>query len=73
MENVRRYRVLVEYDDGDSWDKQFRDAHEALEYYRGCSNVRMSFYDKATVKAQRLDDGEWTTVFKSTTYGRIWG
>lgn len=66
------YRVLVEYDDGDSWDKSFESAHEALDYYRKCCAMRRMLKDKATVSAQRLEDGGWKTVFKSEIYGLEW-
>ena len=67
-----RYRVLVEYEDGDSWDKYFYSAHDALYFYRKCCDVRIQLIEDATVKAQRLDDGVWTTVFKSEVKGSIW-
>ena len=72
MDWPKRYRVLVEYEDGDSWDKSFYDAHEALDFYRRCADARITLMEKATVKAQRLDDGVWKTVFKSVIDGSIW-
>ena len=72
MDDVRRYRVLVEYEDGDSWDKSFYSAHESLEFFKGCTAMRILLRDDATVSAQRLDDGSWTTAFKSTIKGSVW-
>ena len=66
---MRNYRVLVEYDDGDSWDKEFDDSHEALDFYRKCSEVRRTLMEKATVSAQRRNGDGWLTVFKSESYG----
>ena len=69
----KRYRVLVEYDDGDSWDKGFEDAHEALAFYRKCVDARITVHDGgAVVKAQRLDGRGWTTVFKTKISRKEW-
>ena len=64
------YRVLVEYDDGDSWDKEFEEAHDALAFYRRCADSRIVHGERATVKAQRRE-GEWKTVFKSEIFGLL--
>lgn len=66
---MRSYRVLVEYADGDSWDKEFDGSREALDFYRKCSEVRRTLMEKATVSAQRREGDAWRTVFKSEFYG----
>lgn len=69
---MRNYRVLVEYDDGDSWDKEFDDSHEALDFYRKCSAMRRMLMEHAVVSAQRRERDGWKTVFKSESYGLAW-